>query len=199
MQPIEFVKKHPVAIGVGVLVLIGAFIVLSRGGDGGTAVMQSGPSDSQVAAAAQLQSLQVQAGMAASQTAAEKEVALAGIAADLTKASYERDVAYNANTVAGNIATQQLENDWKKTELQSSLTQKLAIIDANDRVDARRVELSGLSLQADYAFKTQQSYASMVSANIAAGLESQKIAGANAVALANATKKPQGLFSMLFS
>lgn len=136
-----FVKKHPYATGAAALVLfLGILLLMGGGNEESQTVMNSGPSDAQVAANAQLMALQTQAGLQSAQTAAEKEVALAGIASQnkayelsanlqMQNLNIQHDLERRAQEIGHDTSNKTIEQNQIALPMQYSLLQQRSTFD----------------------------------------------------------------------
>lgn len=210
MTPVELVKQHPVATGIGALVVFGAVLLfMNNGGDAedGSAVLPAyAPSYADNSA---YQVAQLAASTKMAEIDASRELGLATLATQQTIAGYERDVAFNANEIAGSVKIADITEANNTQRLVSTL--QAQTVQAGYAAETQRYAASQATLQRQnelaYAgivegYKAQQSIAAtnanalIVSAQygaqvsqsqIAASVESQRIA-----------KQPSGLLSFLF-
>lgn len=131
MNPLEFVQKHPVGVGVGIFAAGALYLVLSSGGSGGTTVVQTGADAATVQANTQLQMAQLQAQTQIQGVNAQAGVEAQKIAGDVTIAQLAAQVAINNNTIAGDVA---------KYTTNSNNTANIAISTLNAQVQNRQTD-----------------------------------------------------------
>ncbi|HEY6019399.1 MAG TPA: hypothetical protein VIY48_05670 [Candidatus Paceibacterota bacterium] len=149
-----WIKEHPIAI-VGVIgVLVIAYMLFGSSGGGGTATSSSGPTDTQVAADAQLQMAQINAGvqstgisaaLAATQSNNAAQVQIAGLSAQV--AHYQTEQAANVQEVG--ISAQ------KDVSLAGIQSQQVIAL-ANAATEAQIVSLNDYTTQVGYKENTKQ-------------------------------------------
>lgn len=133
MHPIEFIKKHPVGVGVG-LFAVGALYIFTRGSSSADTGAQSlMPSSAEVQAATQLQAAQIQAqqqsqsavlqaGVANNQISGQVQVAQIQAATDqnytnvttggsVTIAGLQAQVADAVSTLQATVANNQIQSN----------------------------------------------------------------------------------------
>lgn len=177
MSIIDFAKKHPVGVGIGVIAIIGVVLIVSSAGGGTEYVASDGTSsDGQVQAGLQLQALQIQASGQAAQVAADREVSLASIAAGLAARQLETQSADTQTAIAANVAQQQISAGVQVSSMQ--LANEAAQIAASKEIQLGQQ----LTITKQSEYQVQQTQAILNSQT-----EQAKIAA-----------KPKGLFSWLF-
>lgn len=210
MTPVELVKQHPVATGIGALVVFGAVLLfINNGGeteDGSAVLPAYAPSYADNSA---YQVAQLAAATKMAEIDAARELGIATLATQQTIAGYERDVAFNANEIAGNVQITDITEANATQRLVSTLQANVAIKQADSELSAYLAQQGTIREQQSYAYQsmlrgyeTQQSiansnasiaqsqaqYAAQIAqSQIGASLESQRIA-----------KQPSGLLSFLF-
>ena len=180
MSPIEIVKKHPVAIGIGAVVIVGAFILLSSGVGGSQVVGSTGPSDAEIAAGLQLQQLQA-AGQAQSlQVGAQREIELANTAAQLELGKLSIAQQSASDSLAASVALAQINANQQTTSLTSTL--------------ASQVQIAGINAdpaQTPAMLATMTRPSELQASTATAAINAQ-------VQIAKINKPKQGLFSKIF-
>jgi hypothetical protein len=174
MNPIGFVKSHPVMTGVGVVGIIGLVFLLSSSGGGDGSVDNSSTSD--VAAGTALQQYQLQAQAQQSAIGAQRDVALA-----------EQSTALKIAELSASTRVQEL-NAQKEIGL--------AGIDAGKYTSALQAQLSRESINADKA-KDANTTATLM-AQIKSSQQTTMAALNAQTQQAQIAAKPKGLFSWLF-
>ncbi len=184
MNPVDLVKKYPVPVIGGAVVVIGIIWLLGSGG-GGTQVV-AGPSPAQVNANAALQGAQVEAGfqiqqaqiaagLRADEIAAGSEIELARIDAGLEEARIVQEGTYNANLLAADVRRDELETaelvstmEYRSQAEQRALEKDIAYqshiglltqINAYQDVEKHKATLAASALNT--SFLTQQHIASV--------------------------------------
>lgn len=180
MSAMDFVKKHPVAIGISAVVVLGGFVLLSSGGsDGGTQVV-AGQSDAEIAAGVQLQQLQYQQQMQGQTVGAQRDVALAETAAQLELGKLQIAQQSESDKLAASTALAQINASSQTAQLQSTLQAQTS--QAQIAADSAKTA----AMMATIAEQARQQ------ANVAiAGIRGQ-------VDIAKINKPKQGLFSKIF-
>lgn len=169
MSALDFVKKHPVGVGIGVIAVIGVVLLVSGGGGTEVTTSDGSSSDPNINAGLQLQALSIQANSAAQQTAAEKEVALASLATQQQIAVLGYQSADTQAQIAASVATQQITAGKEISSLQL----------ANE---AQQIQ-AGRDIQI---------------ATLTSLTEQVKINNQTLLAVTKEQNKPKGLFSLLF-
>lgn len=113
MQITQYVKEHPWATGI--IVVVGGFIFLMifRGGSGseGTGGNAAGPSDAEIAANAQIQSAQIAATAQAQQAGAAVQAAQIGANVQMNSDNKAAEVYMTQITAAKELGLSQISND----------------------------------------------------------------------------------------
>ena len=171
MQKFSFtyVKQHPVMFGAIVLVFGVLFWMLlnhkaSAGSGGGTTVVQSGPSDAQVAAGVQLQEAQL---------AANTQVALAQISAGANSANNDSQERLAALALQGHLTDVQANYNLGEQQITASV-QSLAM-QLKNNLD---ITNSNNSFMLDYAKNAQDAATAqlMIGANLQEQLSADQLA-----------------------
>lgn len=180
MNPIAFVKAHPMGVGIGAVVIIGAFILMSSGGGEQQALTPGGPSEAEIAAGMQLQQLQYAGQAQAQQIGAEREVALATTAAELELGKLSLLQAGESDKLAHSLGLAQINATQQTTSLTSTLYAQTE--------------------QSRIAADTAQNAAMLATITRQSELQAQVSLGAiNAqTQIAKINKPKQGLFSKIF-
>lgn len=181
MNPIEFVKAHPVGVGIGVVVVIGVVLLVSS--TGSTEYVSAGngtSSDQSIAAGLQLQSIQSQASTAQMQIGAERELGMAGIAASLEAKKLETDASITLASLATNLGLAQIGSQEKITLQESSLGYQAKAAEIQAQRDRDIALTSSITAQA-------QAQAQQTRDILAAQTKQAEIAA-----------RPKGLFSFIF-
>lgn len=123
--PVEFVKRHPIATGAGVITIAAVLLLASSGGGGGGGQVQTGPSSEQIAASTQLSMAQLEAQTVQQQASAQQVVALSEISAQ-----------DRATTLAAQLETHRLNvaSVVNLREIDSQLESSLAGTEANRQI-----------------------------------------------------------------
>lgn len=173
------IKKHPVAFGIGAIVIVVGFIMLSGSG-GETQVVSGGPSEAEIAAGMQMQQLQASQQAMAFQVGAEREVALANMGAQLE------------------LGKLQIAQQGRSDELAAAMG--MAQINATQQTTALTSTLSAQTEQARIAADTAQNAAMLSTITRQSELQAQTAMNAiNAqVSIAQINKPKRGLFSKIF-
>lgn len=182
MSAIDFVKRHPVAIGFGAVVVFVGFVLLSGsgGGESTTVVGSTGPSDAEVAAGMQLQQLQYASQSQNAQVAAQREVALASTAASLELGKLELAYRGNADNLAASTALAQINAQKETMALTSTL-----------QAQTSQAQIAADSAKTAAMMSTITEQARAQAQTAMAAIQAQ-------VQIAQINKPKQGLFSMIF-
>lgn len=169
----EKIKAHPLLIGVG---LVAAFVLYKMlSGGGGTAATAQG-TGSDVASATALQQAQLQAGAAAGQTQAAVQANQDTIAGQIELAKIQAAFAGTHDSLAANIATQQINANQQTTALVSTLGAAVqtsainadvakATVTANSQVQMQQILATALTQQShDLATVTTAGYSAQLAA-----------------------------------
>lgn len=169
INPIEFVKSHPVGTGVAVVVVIGAVFLLNAGGGGGGAVQSAPVATGDASTGAALQAAQLAASTETSRISAQKEVALAGFHSQEEIAGIQAQIAGQGLDVQKILGSMTIEAD-------------------------KAVAISNTTLQSQV--QNNQIAAQLEAQKEAYGTINNQT---NALVKINAqNNKPKGLFSMIF-
>lgn len=143
-----FKKGKPIYWIIGAIVLFVIFYLLASGGSkssgsssGGVTTVNTGPSDAQVAAGAQVQMAQLQAQAAVN-------AASANLAAEQTQAN-----------AAVAVATLQAQNDALATTIGGDVAKYTANLDATVQQSAITAQMQAIQTQAEYSFATAKTAA----------------------------------------
>jgi len=138
-----FKKGKSVYWIIGAIVLFVIFYLLASGGSKSTgsgavttSVINSGPSDAQLAAGAAVQTAQIQASVAANESAAQ-------VAAIQSQT--------NAQVA---IATLQFQGDLANTQAGADVAKYVAALDANVATSSFTAQTNALQIQSEYSFAT---------------------------------------------
>ena len=179
-NPLEIVKAHPIATGVVVVVVIGAVLLFSGGGDSVSyAESGSAPGD-ELSAGLAMQQLQASLSAKSMEIAAQKEVAINENATQLTLAQLAKDVAIQQGAWAYNVEESRLASEERVTTSTNTLTAAL-----------KQKELENERAASDAQFAT-------IKAQSDAILDMSKINAQTQLNIVKEQNKPRGLFSFLF-
>jgi len=136
-NPIEFIKEHPVGVGVGVFAVGVAFLLLRSGGGNSQApIVMSNASAveagsqlavAQMAASAQVNSVNQQAAVASQKIAADLELGKLQALTVNNTVNMNADVQKQANTLNYNLAYYKTGLDAKSNDLESTLTAQVSM------------------------------------------------------------------------
>lgn len=180
MKALDFVKRHPMAIGIGAVVVIGGFLLLNSGGSSGTAsTATSGTSDAEIAAGLQLQQLQAASAAQNYQVGAQRDVALAQT---------------NAQLELGKL---QIQQQGASDELASALG--MAKINADQQTTSLTSTLAAQTQQAGIAAQTAQNAAMLATITRQAELQTQtSVAAINAQTKIAEINRPRSFLESIF-
>lgn len=181
-NPLEIVKKHPIATGVVIVVVVGAVLLFSGGDSTATYADSGGGYDpnGELSAAAAMQQVQAQLSARSMELQAQKEVALNEQATQIELAKLAKDAAITTGSWAYQIEESRIAAQEREGTLINTLTANL-----------REKELANEAAQTTAQFATIQ-------AQSAALLESQKLNSQTQLNIVKEQNKPRGLFSFLF-
>lgn len=216
MNPVEFVKAHPVGTTIGVVVVIGVVLLATSGGGTQTVVADSRDISGELAGAAAMQQVQAAYAAKALEISTAKEVALNSNATALTLAQLNKEGALAEMQFAFDKRQAELAAQERMTEHVSTLQAAISTAEIAASRDrdiayyasiaeqsksavtmaqiAASVSTAQSAQQAELA-RQQAAYAAQVQAAQAATAQAQ-IASAERVAIENS--KPKGLLSWLF-
>lgn len=146
MQIVEWAKSHPIATGAIVIVGGIIFIMIVRGGSGGSSgSTASGPSDAQIMADAQIKGAQIAAQASAAQAGAAVQAAQIGAGVQINSDNKAAEVymaQINAQKELGLVAVQQ------QTKMREQVIKALPTLNKNNRDDVLHSLVTGY--QGDY-------------------------------------------------
>jgi hypothetical protein len=196
MVILDKIKAHPVASGL-IIIGIGLVALYMLRGSSPTAVSYDTGTD--VSAATGLQAAQLQAASQSQQVAAALQANESNNAAAIELAKIQAATSVNNNTIAADVASQQINAQQQLGSLYYTLNAAVATNAQNQQTEQTRITVGGVTQQQQIlADALVQQSANQTAANIAAINASASTSAAYITAATQIAKSKCGLVGKIF-